>query len=698
MELLYLWVRKYKNIEHQGFNLSSKVTFETIVNSQEDDDTLNVTLTHLENEKYFSLFPSNIIDVKAVIGENGSGKTNLLEAILDFFLGKRNKFKGFLVTSDKIIIRDKLKFVEVPKELFGKTIDFIYPEDISNFSSGEIKGNLSREEAFKIIRSNLMETYFKDNYIIKYASFINMDNIHNVDGIENDYAKYENGEPNFINIATESMIVSDYESHKSNDRYMVVNESELLAHKYRESLRMSNFLKIAKEHFFDENRFFSLPVIEFTDFGERFSKSVDKIISPNSESYEQSIEKILKFETLYTHSSDYEENFFKSLSRDITYCFLSYELNYYFNSTPEDRFPIVKLIDNLEKNYNSNLDRFEALYLYIKNTSLLFKNSDLIIDQIKEIKEYFIKKFRSKEIIYDEIFGFKITENNVSEIIQDFLKTPLFGIKIDEDQLLPLNIFGFNFNGLSGGEYVFLSQFARMYETLNNHIKTNENILFLIDEGDVTFHPQWQKKYLNFLLDFFEKFFPKNRVQLILTTHSPFIVSDLPKENIIFLKRDKYSKTEVSDIIHQNLTFGANIHDILANDFFLQDGFMGEFAKNEINKVIDFLTDKKIKNKIESLKKEIYTIDNSIANSSNENEKKDLEIDRKNLNQEKNALIKKTKKVSFSDKYDKDYCKNVIDIIGEPILSFSLIELYTEAFPDEKKSFIDEQIKRLQNL
>ncbi|WP_213068776.1 AAA family ATPase [Flavobacterium columnare] len=690
MEFLYLWVIKYNNIEHQGFNLSSKVTFETIVKSQEDDDTLNVTLTHLENKKYFSLFPSNIIDVKAVIGENGSGKTNLLEAILDFFLGKRNKFKGFLVTSDKIIVRDKLKFVEVPKELFGKALDFIYPEDISNFHNGEFKRNLSREEAFDIHRGNLMETYFQDNYIIKYASFINMDNIHNVDGIE----KYENEKPNFINIATESMIVSDYESQKSNERYMVTDESELLAHKYRESLRMTNFLKIAKEIFFDENRFFSLPVAEFTEFSEKFWYSVDKIISPNSESYEQSIEKILKFETLYTHSSDYEENFFKTLSRDITYCFLSCELKH--NS--EKEFPIVKLIDNLKENYNPEQDRFDALYSYIEKNIFFSKNAESIIKQVKEIKEYFINKFKSGEIICDGIYGFKITENNVSEIIQDFLKTPLFGIKIDEDQLLPLNIFGFNFNGLSGGEYVFLSQFARMYETLNNHIKTNENILFLIDEGDVTFHPQWQKQYLNFLLDFFEKFFPKNRVQLILTTHSPFIVSDLPKENIIFLKRDKYSKTEVSDITYQNLTFGANIHDILANDFFLQDGFMGEFAKNEINKVIDFLTDKKIKNKIDSLKKEIYTIENLIAKSSNENEKKDLEIDRKNLNKQKNTLSKKTKKVPFSDKFDKNYCKNVIDIIGEPILSFSLIELYTEAFPDEKKSFIEEQIKRLQNL
>ncbi|MDI9312022.1 MAG: AAA family ATPase [Limnohabitans sp.] len=695
MELLYLWVRKYKNIEHQGFNLSSKVTFETIVKSQEDDDTLNVTLTHLENEKYFSLFPSNIIDVKAVIGENGSGKTNLLEAILDFFLSRRNKFKGFLVTSDKIIIRDRLNFVEVPKELFGKTIDFIYPEDISNFSIEVFGRKLPREKAFDIRRSNLMETYFKDNYIIKYASFINMDNIHNVDGIENDYAKYDNREPNFINIATESMIVSDYESQKSNDRYMVAGESELLAHKYQESLRMLDFLNIVKYFNFKIEFYIESINVNFTEFGKRFWNSVDKIISPNSQSFNQTIEKVLKFETLYTDSKDKEGNFFKHLSRDITYCFLSYELKHNFNFSKEDEFPIVKLIDNLKENYNPEQDRFDALYSYIEKNIFFSENAESIIKQVKEIKEYFIKKFKSGEIICDEIFGFKIPNEHINGIASNFLNPPLNYIKITDERHLILNVFGFNYNGLSTGERNFLSFFSRIKEY---KIKENRDILFIIDEGEIGFHPQWQKKYLNFLLDFFEKFFPKNRVQLILTTHSPFIVSDLPKENIIFLRRDKYSKTEVSDITYQNLTFGANIHDILANDFFLQDGFMGEFAKNEINKVIDFLTNKKMKNKIDSLKKEIYTIENSIAKSSNENEKKDLEIDRKNLNKQKNALIKKTKKVPFLDKYDKNYCKNVIDIIGEPILSFSLIELYTEAFPDEKKSFIDEQIKRLQNL
>jgi hypothetical protein len=40
-----------------------------------------------------------------------------------------------------------------------------------------------------------------------------------------------------------------------------------------------------------------------------------------------------------------------------------------------------------------------------------------------------------------------------------------------------------------------------------------------------------------------------------------------------------------------NQTFGANIHNLLANDFFMKHGFIGEWAKQKINKIIDELNE-----------------------------------------------------------------------------------------------------------
>jgi hypothetical protein len=40
--------------------------------------------------------------------------------------------------------------------------------------------------------------------------------------------------------------------------------------------------------------------------------------------------------------------------------------------------------------------------------------------------------------------------------------------------------------------------------------------------------------------------------------------------------------------------FGANIHDILKQSFFLENGFIGEFARTKIGTVIDAINKKKI--------------------------------------------------------------------------------------------------------
>ena len=71
---------------------------------------------------------------------------------------------------------------------------------------------------------------------------------------------------------------------------------------------------------------------------------------------------------------------------------------------------------------------------------------------------------------------------------------------------------------------------------------------------------------------------------LIITSHSPFILSDIPKENIIFMKDGK----NVSKDIEID-TFGANIHTLLTHAFFMEDGLIGDFAEEQINEVIKYL-------------------------------------------------------------------------------------------------------------
>ena len=75
----------------------------------------------------------------------------------------------------------------------------------------------------------------------------------------------------------------------------------------------------------------------------------------------------------------------------------------------------------------------------------------------------------------------------------------------------------------------------------------------------------------------------------IFTSHSPFLLSDLPKENIIFLEKGK----QVYPFKDGKQTFGANIHTLLSHGFFMKDGLMGEFAKSKIDDVIKYLNNDK---------------------------------------------------------------------------------------------------------
>ena len=82
MELVYLWVKKYKNIENEGFNFSPRFT------CSYDKDTKDLTID--ENKEHVEDFFGKNINVTAIVGENGSGKTTVLD-ILTNMNGDLNK-------------------------------------------------------------------------------------------------------------------------------------------------------------------------------------------------------------------------------------------------------------------------------------------------------------------------------------------------------------------------------------------------------------------------------------------------------------------------------------------------------------------------------------------------------------------------------------------------------------------------------
>lgn len=84
---------------------------------------------------------------------------------------------------------------------------------------------------------------------------------------------------------------------------------------------------------------------------------------------------------------------------------------------------------------------------------------------------------------------------------------------------------------------------------------------------------------MKFLLDWLGSF-KEYRFQLIVTSHSPIVLSDILKEHVILLSGDATVRSMESP------TFGANIAMQFLDVFYMDKGNIGEFAKEKIGNLI----------------------------------------------------------------------------------------------------------------
>jgi predicted ATPase len=209
------------------------------------------------------------------------------------------------------------------------------------------------------------------------------------------------------------------------------------------------------------------------------------------------------------------------------------------------------------------------------------------------------------------------------------------------------------FNLLSSGEKQRVYSISTLIYHINNLSSTNAKIVnhkykrvnVIFDELELYFHPELQRNLINDIIESIKRINLKDidAINILLITHSPFILSDIPDSNILFLTEEGVPEEKRDNI----KTFGGNIHELLAHSFFLNKGFIGEFAKNRIQTIID------------------------------------------SLNPDEN----KTKK-----HLDRESLWREIQIIGEPFLKEKLEEMFYSKFEKAKRiSVLRQELNRLEN-
>lgn len=222
----------------------------------------------------------------------------------------------------------------------------------------------------------------------------------------------------------------------------------------------------------------------------------------------------------------------------------------------------------------------------------------LITGQIKPTSANadFLEKANRLEHIFDEFKKLLYTGRIIFEA--EMIKAPLFlgdcpaaevlSILRDGQPWLAIDI---DWPDLSSGEKSLLTMYARLYDVFSTDSK-DTHIVLIIDEGELYMHPQWQRRFIKDLIDFAAGCFhfqPWKSLDIVLTTNSPFLISDLPHGNIVFLQAIDGGPAVVGGLEEHRQTFAANIHTLLSDAFFLPDGLLGEFAKQKINGLVQEL-------------------------------------------------------------------------------------------------------------
>lgn len=127
----------------------------------------------------------------------------------------------------------------------------------------------------------------------------------------------------------------------------------------------------------------------------------------------------------------------------------------------------------------------------------------------------------------------------------------------------------------------------------------NKRTLLLLDEPETHFNPDWRSKFINILRKALEaggdNFLLRD---IVLTSHSPFIISDCLPDKVIQFRK---SKNGVEAINAEDLnfkTFGAS-EDYILQKFFGVKSLVSEYSREWIKNIIENGTDNELKEAID---------------------------------------------------------------------------------------------------
>lgn len=544
--LVYAWYHDYLDgyIHNQGITLIKEYLINTNV-LKEDESNVEVEINIEKNFKYKcprDFYGKNIDGVTAIIGENGSGKTTLVEMLMDCPLDtiSDSKSKPFF-------------WIEISDD-----------ENIIIYSYNVTVRKLENVKIFK-----WTENIINAVYMTNLLDFTKLSGKRKEDDLDKNFnqVRREYSPAHLLLRCKERAIKQKYGYWGKDSKYLyrikeyaeLVEQSELAAYmKKQEALMIEGYIKTS-EKVKDTLGIFKKYKIEVNKFPENidekiYSKREKKAMNAAKNLYDNLCKKWLIGK---------EQDLWLNL---YILCIVELYIVFY------NKVNFINLIND-ENNYDKIYD-YLLKHKLIRGTQ--FNWEQQMIDFLAIYKEN--KDSKRK--------GWTLGEHNYEDS-QELLQW-YYGELCKSSSFINRNLF-FEASANSTGELAMLNLFSYITDAMTQS-GNQKNFLLVIDEIDAGLHPRWQQRISKYMLDWLNSF-EGYRFQLVITSHSPIVLSDILKEHVVRIKRDSDSKLLIDDM--KEPTFGANIAMQFLDSFYMDKGNIGAFSKQKIHELIENIKDLK---------------------------------------------------------------------------------------------------------
>jgi energy-coupling factor transporter ATP-binding protein EcfA2 len=565
-EYIYLWIHKYVLLgydgqdkkhylfENIGVPLSSRYNIEDCFEEESKKLTINIE-KRKTNDNYFSgnYFSENIIDLVAIVGNNGSGKSSifrLLKSILTDGEGNTADDIGYLLLYiDEQTIKGK-------STLEKEGIEVNVSPSLNENETNDCYGSYRSED-------------HKSDYVIFYSPFFNVSK-----GLLGNYHGSHN-------ISTEHVIGSYKEKlyNLGMDEHRFFDRLDSYSY-YEQQIELDFLADFLKN---EEKLPMDLPTYMHIQSNDGVIILLKKTLSKDNEKLLRIVEKW--------------ENSIGSLEDKI---YLSVFACIYRSYSSSSFSPFLSVFDGITENISIKeaLDKVELEIANIKSKTNI---EPKITYELKKMIDLIVENSKKQSFELRYLLFIKSKKEELKQIMNLH-----YDIRRKHSLITPFLLF--ERQRLSSGEDNLIQLFARFYHIWKDsfiykgQILEVKDVTFLIDEGEANFHPEWQRQYIKMIIDWIELIMEKlksngiivsiPKFQIFLSTHSPFVACDLPKNNMICLKlkektnKDDFKSVRIVDFSKkENIGIGTSIVDLLKNDFFI-DNTVGVLAAERIEKMV----------------------------------------------------------------------------------------------------------------